>query len=124
MIKMKADDIRGTLVSDGDTGKIIDNTELETMTVSTTRLKPYKGTVGSSANGVEKVYYFTSGSGLIYLDGTATFVVAGSIVLVADGVYHKVTTGPDGLSFLCVFNGRRTDDLQDPRTLPGYTECF
>jgi hypothetical protein len=29
------------------------------------------------------------------------------VVLIEDGVFHRVHAGPDGLYFVCVFDGRR-----------------
>ena len=41
------------------------------------------------------------------LDEEKILVKAGDIVLVPDGVFHKVHAGELGCYFVCVFDGRR-----------------
>ena len=122
-IRMKANDIRGTVITSDKESHVVDNNELEGMTVSTTRIKAYKATKGYTRS-VGEVYHFIAGSGLMYQDGVATFVCDDDIVLVHKGVHGYITAGPYGLSLVCVFNGQREALKQDPRTLPGYTESF
>ena len=45
------------------------------------------------------------------LDGVEYKFVAGDIFLIEDNVFHKVTAGPDGAYFICVFNGARYDHV-------------
>jgi len=44
----------------------------------------------------------------MFLDNVPKFVEAGDVVLVEDGVHHKVSCGPEGLYFVCVFDGKRS----------------
>ena len=43
----------------------------------------------------------------MWLDEKEISVKAGDVVLIEDGVHHKVSCGPDGLYFVCVFDGKR-----------------
>ena len=40
-------------------------------------------------------------------DEKEMFVTEGDVVLIEDGVFHKVKCGPHGLYFVCVFDGKR-----------------
>ena len=100
-------DIGGVLVKDTETYRLEDNTLLNNLVVSSTDLKPYKSTNGHSHPGQEEVYYFVKGAGTMYLDDVAHFVQAGDVMLIEDGVHHRVKCGPEGLYFVCVFDGKR-----------------
>jgi quercetin dioxygenase-like cupin family protein len=100
-------DIGGVLVKDTETYRLEDNTLLNNLVVSSTDLKPYKSTNGHSHPGQEEVYYFVKGAGTMYLDDVAHFVQAGDVMLIEDGVHHRVKCGPEGLYFVCVFDGQR-----------------
>ena len=56
----------------------------------------------------EEVYYFVKGAGTMFLDDVPKFVEEGDVVLVEDGVHHRVSCGPEGLYFVCVFDGKRS----------------
>jgi quercetin dioxygenase-like cupin family protein len=43
----------------------------------------------------------------MWLDEKEMSVKKGDVVLIEDGVFHKVKAGNDGLYFVCVFDGRR-----------------
>ena len=43
----------------------------------------------------------------MWLDKKEISVKKGDVVLIEDGVFHKVKAGNDGLYFVCVFDGRR-----------------
>ena len=100
-------DIGGVLVKDTETYRLEDNTLLNNLVVSSTDLKPYKSTNGHSHPGQEEVYYFVKGAGTMYIDDVAHFVQAGDVMLIEDGVHHRVKCGPEGLYFVCVFDGKR-----------------
>jgi|TARA_B110000305_G_C18945442_1_gene405907 mannose-6-phosphate isomerase-like protein (cupin superfamily) len=100
-------DIGGLVIKDNETYTLKDNTTLNNLVVSSTDLKPYKSTNGHSHAGQEEVYYFVKGSGTMFLNNVPRFVTAGDVVLIEDGVHHKVTCGPEGLYFVCVFDGKR-----------------
>ena len=42
------------------------------------------------------------------LDDESISVMQGDVVLIEDGVFHRVHAGPKGCYFVCVFDGRRT----------------
>jgi len=50
---------------------------------------------------------FMDGSGTMWLDENEFPVEGGDVVLIEDGVFHKVEAGEEGMYFVCVFQGRR-----------------
>jgi len=106
-VLVNINDIGGVLVKDTETYRLEDNTLLNNLVVSSTDLKPYKSTNGHSHPGQEEVYYFVKGAGTMYIDDVAHFVQAGDVMLIEDGVHHRVKCGPEGLYFVCVFDGKR-----------------
>ena len=107
-MKLAIDDIGGEVVKEDDRYIVKDNKLLNNLVVSSTKLKPKKSTSGHSHAGQEKVYYFVKGSGKIELDDKTVNVKVGDVVLIEDGVFHRVHAGPYGCYFVCVFDGRRT----------------
>jgi len=105
---VKIENIGGELIKDNSTYTLKDNTHLNNLVVSSTNLKPYQSTNGHTHPGQEEVYYFVKGAGTMFLDNVPKFVEAGDVVLVEDGVHHKVSCGPEGLYFVCVFDGKRS----------------
>ena len=108
-MKLSFDDIDGKLVKSNDTYKVIDNTMLNNLVVSKTVLHPTKQTTGHSHAGQEEVYHFIHGHGQMQLDDDAFEVRAGDVVLIHDGVFHRVfnDSAVEDLVFLCVFDGKR-----------------
>ena len=104
---LKINDIGGVVVKDNETYKLKDNTLLNNLVVSSTDLKPYQSTNGHTHPGQEEVYYFVKGAGTMYLNDVPRDVEAGDVVLIEDGVHHRVDCGPEGLYFVCVFDGKR-----------------
>lgn len=102
-------DIGGTIAKQDDRYIVKDNNTLKNLVVSSTRLNPNKSTSGHKHEGQEEVYYFIKGKGEMQLDNNTISVQEGDVVLIEDGVFHKVNnTGDYGLYFVCVFDGRRT----------------
>jgi len=101
--------LSGTVVKDNETYKIIDNIDLNGLTVSTTSLKPSKQTNGHTHKGIEEVYYFISGHGIMQLDNKEIAVKTASTVIIPDGKFHRVTnkSTEEDLIFICTFNNRR-----------------
>jgi glycerol-3-phosphate cytidylyltransferase len=99
----------GTVVKDNETYTIVDNIELNGLTVSTTILHPSKQTSGHSHEGIEEVYYFISGHGDMILGEEVIKVKDGSTVVIPDGIFHQVinNSNEEDLSFICTFNDRR-----------------
>ena len=101
-------DVGGTVVKENETYTVKDNTELKNLIVSSTKLHPGKSTSGHSHKGQEEVYQFVFGSGRMTLDNETFDVDPGDVVLIKDGVFHRVeNTGTEDMYFVCVFNGQR-----------------
>ena len=105
---MNFQNILGTLVKDNDTYQITDNTFLENLVLSKTMLHPHKHTRGHSHPGQEEIYFFISGTGIMELGDKKFPVKDQDIVLIPDGIFHKVYNESDqNLEFICVFDGKR-----------------
>ena len=108
-------DIGGEIVKDNETYLLKDNKKLKNLVLSSTLLHPGMHTRGHSHDGQEEVYYFVSGRGFMHLtdkDGVTTIhgVGPGDVILIEDGVFHKVyhdNTVDEPLYFVCVFDGKR-----------------
>ena len=107
----KFDDIRGKKVKEDHRYIVRDNDHLNNLMLSSTRLKAGCSTNGHSHDGQEEVYFFHSGEGYIQVDDENFDVKKGSIVLIPDGAFHKVTNTNEieDLYFVCVFDGNRYD---------------
>jgi len=106
-IKFRDVHITGKIVKTDDRYVVKDNTTLKNLVVSSTNLNPNKSTTGHSHKGQEEVYYFIRGGGIMELDDNHFEVNLGYVVLVEDGVFHRVNAGPNGCYFLCVLQGDR-----------------
>ncbi len=106
-MKYNVMDIGGEVIKDNETYILKDNKLLKNLVLSSTQLHPGQTTRGHKHEGQEEVYYFVKGSGTMWLDEKEMFVQEGDIVLIEDGVHHKVSCGPHGLYFVCVFDGKR-----------------
>ena len=109
-MKVSVDDIDGKIVKNNETYTIIDNTALNGLVVSKTILHPDKTTTGHKHPGQEEVYYFIHGHGKMSLDTKLFSVRSGDVVLIPDGIFHKVYNDSqiEDLVFLCVFDGKRS----------------
>jgi len=106
-MRLSISDIGGEVVKEDDRYVVKDNKTLNNLVVSSTQLYAGKSTSGHSHKGQEEVYYFVQGSGKIELDEESISVRAGDVVLIEDGVFHRVHAGPRGCYFVCVFDGTR-----------------
>ena len=107
-IKLSIYDIGGEIAKQDDRYTVIDNTTLNNLVVSSTDLKANKSTSGHKHEGQEEVYFFIKGKGKMQLDDDTITVQEGDVVLIEDGVFHRVhNTGDYGLYFVCVFDGKR-----------------
>ena len=105
---MKINNIDGQIVKDNETYILKDNTLLKNLVVSSTTLHPGKSTRGHSHSGQEEVYMIISGSGSMELDDKKIDVQVGEMVLIEDGVFHRVhNTGNVDLYMVCIFDGER-----------------
>ena len=101
-------DIGGKVVKEDVRYVVKDNTELNNLVVSSTRLNAKKTTSGHRHAGQEEVYIFVRGFGQIELDHRIIDVKAGDTILIQDNVFHKVHNTSDfTLEFICVFDGKR-----------------
>jgi len=101
-------DVGGKVVKQDERYTVKDNTELNNLIVSSTTLHRGMSTTGHSHKGQEEVYNFIFGTGEMELDGDRFKVNPGDIVLIKDGVFHRVhNTGAVDLYFVCVFDGHR-----------------
>tara|TARA_B110000037_G_scaffold43523_1_gene53550 strand:- start:7968 stop:8294 length:327 start_codon:yes stop_codon:yes gene_type:complete len=107
-MKVKTYNIKGKIAKQDERYVVEDNTTLKNLVLSSTDLQPMKSTSGHKHAGQEEVYYFVKGSGKMELDKKTISFVEGDIVLIEDGVFHRVHAGPHGAYFLCVFDGRRS----------------
>ena len=105
--KMNSNHLAGYVVKEDDRYLVRDNTSLKNLVVSSTKLNPNKETSGHFHKGQEEVYMFLEGSGRMWLDEEEFEINANEIVLIEDGVFHKVAAGAEGLYFVCVFDGSR-----------------
>ena len=100
--------VKGIVVKADHRYIVEDNTTLKNLVLSSTRLKAKKETSGHNHKGQEEVYFFIEGYGEMQLDDDKFSVEPGSIVLIKEGVFHKVyNTGDNELYFVCVLHGAR-----------------
>ena len=101
--------IGGEVVKDNETYLLKDNKTLKNLVLSSTELKPNQSTRGHSHPGQEEVYYFVSGVGEMELGDQRFTVHGGDVVLIEDGVFHRVhnVSRASTLYFVCVFDGKR-----------------
>jgi|TARA_B110000971_G_scaffold56938_1_gene57967 mannose-6-phosphate isomerase-like protein (cupin superfamily) len=108
-MRLNINDIGGNIAKEDDRYIVKDNTTLKNLVVSSTRLKQRKATTGHKHEGQEEVYYFVEGTGKMELDDDTIKVQPGDVVLIEDGVFHRVHAGMhEDLYFVCVFDGRRS----------------
>lgn len=101
--------VNGKIVKQDDRYIVEDNTTLKNLVLSSTRLHAGKETTGHNHSGQEEVYFFISGQGEMQLDDDKFPVEPGDIVLIKDGVFHKVynLSDEEELYFICVLQGAR-----------------
>lgn len=107
-MKYKIQDIGGVVVKQDERYTVKDNHTLKNLIVSSTLLNPGKSTSGHKHPGQEEVYYFVEGFGEMEIDDEKFTVAQGDVVLIPDGVFHRVhNTSLNPLYFVCVFDGKR-----------------
>ena len=108
-MRLSINDIGGEVAKQDERYVVKDNATLKNLVVSSTRLQPRKSTSGHKHKGQEEVYYFIEGTGKMELDDDTIKVQSGDVVLIEDGVFHRVHAGMyEELYFVCVFDGRRS----------------
>lgn len=108
ILKYNLSDIGGTVAKEDDRYKVIDNTDLKNLVLSSTNLLPNKSTSGHKHPGQEEVYFFIRGSGEMEINKERILVKEGDTVLIQDGDFHRVHAGDSGCYFVCVFDGKRS----------------
>ena len=102
-MKLKTDSVK-----EDDRYKVADDTSLNQLVVSTTKLFAKKRTTGHAHAGQEEVYVFTKGKGEMQIDNMRFKVKEGDVILIEDGQFHRVYNTSDyRLDFLCIFTGSR-----------------
>ena len=102
-MKLKTD-----IVKEDDRYKVADDTSLNQLVVSTTKLFAKKRTTGHAHAGQEEVYVFTKGKGEMQIANMRFKVKEGDVILIEDGQFHRVYNTSDyRLDFLCIFTGSR-----------------
>jgi mannose-6-phosphate isomerase-like protein (cupin superfamily) len=105
---MKINNIDGEVVKDNETYILKDNTSLKNFVISSTTLHSGKSTKGHNHVGKEEVYMIMSGSGKMDLDDKTIPIEGGDMVLIEDGVFHRVHNTCEGdLYMVCIFDGDR-----------------
>ena len=101
-------EVGGEIVKQDERYVVRDNRTLKNLILSSTRLNPGKETTGHRHKGQEEVYMFVEGTGEMLLDNNRFSIKAGDVVLIEDGVFHRVyNTSDSELYFVCVFDGQR-----------------
>ena len=113
MQKVNIKNIGGNIAKQDERYTVTDNTDLENLILSSTKLNPACSTNGHSHTGQEEIYFFIDGSGTMELDDKIIRFKAGDIVQIPDGAFHKVNAGPLGTYFVCVFDGQRYDTTRE-----------
>lgn len=107
-VKYKTTNIGGSVVKATAVYTLRDNTELKNLVLSQTILHVNQQTNGHHHTGQEEVYFFMYGQGRMIVGEEEFEVEGGDIVLIPDGLFHKVfNTGESDLVFNCVFDGKR-----------------
>jgi oxalate decarboxylase/phosphoglucose isomerase-like protein (cupin superfamily) len=107
-MKLNSTNINGKVIKCNGIYTVIDNTHLKHLVLSQTVLHVAKETTGHYHEGQEEIYFFMYGSGRMIVGDKEFEVAGGDIVLIPDGLFHKVVnTGVSDLIFNCVFEGNR-----------------
>ena len=107
-MKYNTNNIGGSIIKSNGIYTVIDNTDLKRLVLSQTILHVSQQTTGHYHQGQEEVYFFMYGSGRMILGDQEFDVAGGDIILVPDGLFHRViNTGASDLVFNCIFEGKR-----------------
>jgi mannose-6-phosphate isomerase-like protein (cupin superfamily) len=107
-MKFNTNNIGGKVVKSNGVYTLRDNTELKNLVLSQTILHVSQNTNGHYHEGQEEVYFFMYGKGMMVVGEEKFEVEGGDIVLIPDGLFHKVfNIGESDLVFNCVFDGKR-----------------
>jgi len=104
-MKLKLDNIGGSIIKDNDTYTLTDNNFLSNLTLSQTYLKPGMATRGHSHDNQEEVYTFTRGYGTMVIGEVEHDAIPGDTFLIKAGNFHRVInkSNQQPCVFTCVF---------------------
>ena len=106
--KLNINNIGGDIIKANAVYTLRDNKTLKNLVLSQTILHASQNTNGHYHEGQEEVYQFIWGTGEMELDDEKFLVQGGDVVLIKDGVFHRVhNTSNNPLYFVCVFDGKR-----------------
>ena len=108
MDRVNIRNVGGKTIKDNAQYVLKDNAFGKNLVLSSTMLRANQSTNGHTHAGQEEVYYFVKGTGIMYLDTVPRDVGPGDVVLIEDGVHHRVESNEEGLYFVCVFDGNRS----------------
>jgi oxalate decarboxylase/phosphoglucose isomerase-like protein (cupin superfamily) len=107
-MKLNTNNIGGDIVKANAVYTLRDNKTLKNLVLSQTVLHVDQQTNGHYHSSQEEVYFFMYGQGKMIVGQDEFEVTGGDIVLIPDGLFHKVfNTGDSDLVFNCVFDGQR-----------------
>ena len=107
-MKVNTNNINGKTIKANGVYTVIDNTHLKNLVLSQTVLHVAQETTGHYHECQEEIYFFMYGKGRMIVGDKEFEVTGGDIVLIPDGLFHKVfNTGVSDLIFNCVFEGKR-----------------
>ena len=90
-MRVTVQDIGGTIAKEDERYTVVDNTTLNGLVVSSTRLHKHQSTSGHSHAGQEEVYHFITGWGKMELDDETYDIRAGDMVLIPDVRFSSLT---------------------------------
>ena len=104
--------VGGEVAKEDERYKVVDNTILKGLVLSSTDLNPGHSTSGHKHDGQEEVYVFYKGTGIMQIDDSKFEVKQGDVIPVPDGAFHRVfNESSEILEFAAIFNGERhTED--------------
>lgn len=104
-MQFKNNQIEGELRAANDVYTVRDNMSMNKLILSQTILHIGKETRGHYHEGQEEVYFFIFGKGRMILADREFDVVAGDVVVIPDGKFHRVINdGETDLVFNTVYN--------------------
>jgi len=102
---VNCDKLEGTIMKDEARYIVEDSTYLEDLVVSKTTLHPAQSTKGHWHANIEEVYMCISGAGRIEVEKEIKNIAAGDLVLIKEGLYHRVhnDSQSEDLVFISIF---------------------
>lgn len=106
---MNVNKIVGNVIKQNDNYTVIENSQLETLIIRSTDLRPRKSTNGHFHKGKEEIYLIVGGNGQMELDDKMFNIRIGDMICIPDGSFHRVHAGDVGCYFVCISNGGKKD---------------